>query len=231
MVRTRPPGRVGEILDAAVEVFQQVGFQRARMADIATVAGISPGLLYQYAESKEALFHLVLLREVGMPVDESDLPAKASPTATVETEVQTALASTSRRPALAAALAGRRSPRDVRAELDAIVGEHYDWLFRYRRLIRIVERSALDRPAIAELFYEKGRAPFIDDLARYISRRVKSGHLRPVPDAAVAARFVLETIAWFAMHRFGDHDGAQIDDDVARDTVLHMIASALVVEG
>jgi AcrR family transcriptional regulator len=230
MVRTRPVGRLDEILDAAVAVFEQVGFQRARMADIAAVAKISPGLLYQYAESKEALFHLVLLREVGTTVDETQLPAKAAPSTTVESELTRALEQTIRRPALAAALKARRPPTDARTELVEVVGEHYDWLHRYRHLVAIVERSAKDHSALSERFYEQGRTPFIDDLARYIAARVKAGRFRPVPDAAVAARFVLETIAWFAMHRYGDHDGARIDDDVARQTVLHMIAAALVDE-
>jgi len=230
VVRTRPPGRVDEILDAAVAVFEQVGFQRARMADIAAFAGISPGLLYQYAESKEALFHLVLLREIGTPVDETDLPAKVSASVTLESELREALGRSDPRARLLEALARRRAPADVRAELETIVGEHYDWLHRYRRVIRIMERSATDRPELAAAFYDRGRAPFVDDLATYIVRRAKGGQFRPVPDAAVAARFVLETEAWFAMHRFGDHDGARIDDDVARATVLHMVAAALVAD-
>ena len=230
MVRTRPAGRVDEILDAAVAVFEQVGFHRARMADIAAIAGISPGLLYQYAESKEALLHLVLLREVGTPVDDTDLPAKASPSATIESELRDALARSDPRGPVRAALARRRTPTDVRGELEGIVGQHYDWMHRYRRVITIVERSARDRPALAETFYDRGRAPFVDDLATYITRRVKAGHFRSVPDAAVAARFVLETIAWFAMHRFGDHDGARIDDDLARQTVLDMVTAALLAD-
>ena len=65
-------------------------------------------------------------------------------------------------------------------------------------------------------------------LGRYISSRVASGDFRPVPDADVAARFILETVAWFANHRYGDHDGAGIDDEIARATVVELVTNSLV---
>jgi AcrR family transcriptional regulator len=44
------------ILDAGVRVFQEQGFRRAGMHDIASVAGLSSGAIYTYFASKEALF-------------------------------------------------------------------------------------------------------------------------------------------------------------------------------
>jgi hypothetical protein len=57
---------------------------------------------------------------------------------------------------------------------------------------------------------------------------VASGHFAPVPDPEVAARFVIETVAWFANHRYGDYDGAQIPDDVAEETVVQLVTAGLV---
>ena len=42
----------------------------------------------------------------------------------------------------------------------------------------------------------------------YLSARVDAGVLPPVPGVSVAARFIVETVAWFAMHRRGDPDSA-----------------------
>jgi hypothetical protein len=39
---------------------------------------------------------------------------------------------------------------------------------------------------------------------------------------------VIETIAWFANHRYNDHDGAQIDDEVAQATVVQLVTAGLV---
>lgn len=48
--------RKEQILDAAMRVFAQKGFTRATNKDIAREAGITPGLIYYYFESKEAVF-------------------------------------------------------------------------------------------------------------------------------------------------------------------------------
>ena len=79
-----------------------------------------------------------------------------------------------------------------------------------------MERCAADWPVLAAAFYEDGRQVHLERLARYLDRRRAAGLIAPIGDTAIAARFVLETIAWFANHRFGDHDGAALDDDAVR---------------
>src|SRR5688572_27824374 len=44
-----------QILEAALQVFAQKGFVRATNKDIAKEAGITPGLIYHYFDSKEGL--------------------------------------------------------------------------------------------------------------------------------------------------------------------------------
>ena len=48
------------IIDAALEVFREKGYANARMADIASRAGVSYGLVYHYFGSKEVLFDLIV---------------------------------------------------------------------------------------------------------------------------------------------------------------------------
>ena len=45
-----------QILEAAIKVFAERGYERATNALIAQEAGISPGLIYWYFDNKEALF-------------------------------------------------------------------------------------------------------------------------------------------------------------------------------
>ena len=47
--------RKRSILDAACRVFSQKGIELATMAEVAAVAGISPGAIYRYFENKEEL--------------------------------------------------------------------------------------------------------------------------------------------------------------------------------
>jgi AcrR family transcriptional regulator len=49
-----------QILDAAMRVFAQKGFARATNKDIAHEAGITPGLIYHYFDSKESLLSAVI---------------------------------------------------------------------------------------------------------------------------------------------------------------------------
>ena len=65
-------------------------------------------------------------------------------------------------------------------------------------------------------------------LGSYVAARVASGDFAPVPDPEVAARFVIETVAWFANHRYGDHDGGQIADEVAEATVVQLVTAGLI---
>jgi TetR/AcrR family transcriptional regulator, fatty acid metabolism regulator protein len=48
------------IFEAALKVFRQKGFHKARIADIAAQAGISYGLVYHYYNNKEGLFNAIL---------------------------------------------------------------------------------------------------------------------------------------------------------------------------
>jgi TetR/AcrR family transcriptional regulator, cholesterol catabolism regulator len=49
-----------QIIDAAMRVFAQKGFTKSTNKDVAREAGITPGLIYYYFESKEALLKAVL---------------------------------------------------------------------------------------------------------------------------------------------------------------------------
>ena len=227
MARTRAPGRVEDIAEAGLGQFLATGYRRTRMTDIADAAGVSSGLLYTYAESKEALFSLVLQRELGVDVARLPLPVPTPEPAEIQGLLRRAMKDIGAIPALDAAV-GIEDPDDAGAEIAAIVGEHYDAVHRHRRLIKLVERCATDWPELADRFYEKGRRPFVRRLGDHLRRRIASGHLRPVPDPDVAARYVIETVAWFANHRYGDHDGAQIDDDVARATVVQLLTAGLI---
>jgi AcrR family transcriptional regulator len=52
----------GAILDAAETVFARVGYAQARMADVARATGVSVGTLYNYFDSKEAVFQAIMRR-------------------------------------------------------------------------------------------------------------------------------------------------------------------------
>jgi len=49
-----------------------------------------------------------------------------------------------------------------------------------------------------------------------------------VPDIPAAARYIIETVAWFAMHCHGYADSAVLDGDACRPTVRHLLLAAFL---
>ena len=125
--------------------------------------------------------------------------------------------------------AGRRGrPGQAEPQLGAIVNALYGFVERNRRAIQLIEQCAADLPELAQWFFVGQRRALLDRLTDYLRGRIAAGKLRPVPDAPAAARFINETIAWFAMHRHGDADSEMLDDDACRATVRHLILAAFL---
>jgi AcrR family transcriptional regulator len=211
-------------------VFAEKGYRQTQMSDVARVLGVAPGTLYGYVAGKEALFHLVVDRAfiAGADARPPVLPIPTPPPGATLARLRQRMTADTALPALEAALR-RRRPADPRAELEAIVGDLYDRIAGALQGIVVLERSALEWPELAQVFYTDVRRRLLQRLERYLTARMKAGAVRPLPSAAAGARFVLETIAWFAMHRHRDRD-ADLDDATARRTALILITSALVKE-
>jgi len=113
-----------------------------------------------------------------------------------------------------------------RQELEAIVRELYGKAAGHWRAVKIMERSALDWPELAALWFEGHRSRLIRQLARYFKIGMETRALRQAPDAEAAARLVLETVAYFAMHRRMDPEPIELDERTAEETVVDAIVHA-----
>lgn len=229
MARRRPEGRLEQLLDCATRVFIAKGYRRTQMSDVARAMGVSAGALYGYVESKEALFHLLVDRAfTAGPAEPPELPVRTPQPGETLARLRERLTSETALPVLAAATA-RARVRDPRIELEQVLTELYDLIERTRAGTALLERSALDEPALATLYYAGMRRDLLARLTQYLERRMRARQLRRVPDAAVAARLVLETITWFARHRLRDQDSASIDDATARASTLDFLIAGLLV--
>jgi AcrR family transcriptional regulator len=228
MPRTAPPDRLDRLIDAATRVFVEQGYRRTQMADVADAMGIAKGTLYLYVESKEALFDLVVRaadapRPLRAP---GPLPLRTPKAGVTLRYVRERLASGGRLPALNAALQRQRSP-DARSELRNVCEEIYDVLARNRHGIVLIDRSARDQPKLAALWFEGSRGGLVGVLAQYLRRRTAQRALRDVPDVDAAARLIVETLAFWAVHRHGDSHPQAISEDVARATAITFVVNAL----
>ena len=227
MARRMPEDRLDQLVDCAARVFIEQGYARTQMADVATALGVAKGTLYLYVESKEALFDLVARHADDPRAEWPSLPIRTpKPGATVKYVRERLMAETSPA-ALTAALATTRVA-NVRRELESIVRELYDLVAKNRRGIKLLDRSARDYPELAALWFDQGRVGLIGLLAKYLGDRMRRKLLRPFPDPSIAARLLIETIVFWAVHRHWDPHPQSVDESVAKETVVQFVLNALL---
>ena len=72
-ISKEPEIRRQEILDTAMSVFMEKGYEAATMRDIAAAMDVVPGLCYRYFESKQVLYDTVIeqyIKDITYPMIE-----------------------------------------------------------------------------------------------------------------------------------------------------------------
>ena len=211
--------------DAAVRVFAEKGYRAAGISDVSAALGLSHGAVYTYVDSKQALFYLALLRGVQPgAVDDLAVPVVAPPPQDIVAMLESWVGTEGRFPG-ADAFAGPESGFGG-LELGELIDALYGFIERNRLVIELIGQCAAELPELAKWFFVQQRRTTLEHLGDYLRAGIRSGELRPVPDVPAAARFIVETISWFAMHRHGDLDSAMLDDDTCRVTVRHLLLAA-----
>jgi AcrR family transcriptional regulator len=229
MARSRPPDRLDQILQAATRVFARTGLENSKMSDVATEAGVSQGTLYNYVESKEALFRLLLDRGIGAPAPApppTSLPLRSPSAASLARRMDDAIDANFALPRLDAALA-RRRVTDAAAELAEVIDELYERTLVTRQAADVLERSARDVPELAAVFYGKVRRGLFERLERLVARRVASGHYHD-RDPRVLARVIIETVTTFARHIYNDVEPSAFDLAASRQPIIDTLVSGIV---
>jgi AcrR family transcriptional regulator len=228
-VRGRKPVRpLAEVADAAVRVFTEKGFRSGGISDVADALGLSHGAPYTYVDSKQALLYLALLRTIRPgAVSELAIPVTAPP----PQEIVALLKSWAADQAafqLASQGPGLSASGPAGEGLGVIIDALYGFIERNRRALQLIAQCAAELPDLAQWYFVQQRRATVQGIGDFLQERIKSGELRPVPDVPAAARFIVETIAWFAMHRHTDPDSAMLDDDACRRTVRHLLLAAFL---
>ncbi len=104
----------------------------------------------------------------------------------------------------------------MRGEIETIVIELYGAMARNRRGLKLLDRSAPDMPELAALWFEGTRGELIATLDEYLQDRIRRGKLRSVPDTAVVARLIIETVVFWAVHRHWDPHPQVVDEQRRR---------------
>jgi hypothetical protein len=124
----------------------------------------------------------------------------------------------------------RPNPSDSAAELSAVVRDLYARMYRNRRAIKLVDRCSVDMPELARVWFGEGRWAQHSALVAYFDQRIGQGHFRSVPSTLVAARTLLETISFWAVHRHWDPSPQEVSEEAVQATVVDLAVRSLVKE-
>jgi AcrR family transcriptional regulator len=227
MPRKPAANRFNTLIETATRIFIQKGYRRTQMADITGAMGLSSGAIYRYVESKEALFDLIV-RAAASPellTKEIELPIPTPQPGSTLSYVRQVVLRKGRFPVLERAL-GQKKVGDARVELESIVRELYRVMARDRQGIMLVERSALDWPELAVIWFGEMRSYLIDQLSCYLQSRMERRLLRAVPNAKASSRLIVETCAFFAIHRHEDPFPTPMDEALAEETAVDALVNA-----
>ncbi len=224
MPRKIPDSRFQDLIDAATRVFIAQGYRRTQMREVAEAMGVAKGTVYLYVESKEALFDVVL-RSADVPGSiplPPRLPVRAPGRGRPLQWVKDRLGE---QPASATPRAALRRPggHGEASELSRILRELYEAMTRNKTGIKLVDRCAVEYPALAKVWFTHGREALLGELTQYLEQGIRTGRLRQVPDSIVAARLIMETLVFLAVHRHWDPSPSPVDSRVAQDTVVQML--------
>jgi AcrR family transcriptional regulator len=160
-----------QIIDAAMHVFAQKGFTKATNKDVAREAGITPGLIYYYFESKEALL---------MAIVENRSPLKLVGTIPAEVFAQP--------PEVFLRFLARRV-------LDIVESENFIGLMR----VLLPEVLHGDNPALAQLVPGVIQR-ILGFIGTFLEKKMASGELRQA-DVALTAQIFIGSMMAFVLRR------------------------------
>ena len=232
MARRIPEHRFETLISAATEVFIARGYRLTQMADVAEAVGVAKGTLYVYVESKEALFQLCLEDATrrahgGEPIGRpAVLPVPTPAPGQLSSWLSGQLLEHGKLPRLQDAIALDRAT-DIRRELDGVLGEMYDTQRAYAVAIQLVE-TAVGHPELGNQWHKLGREGTRDRVEQYLVARGRAGQLRTFDDPHLAARYVIECIATWAMHILWDPQPEAYADEATRDNTIAFLVRGLL---
>ncbi|PCJ71923.1 MAG: TetR family transcriptional regulator [Rhodobiaceae bacterium] len=153
--------RPRQILNAAIELFCELGFEAARLEDIADRAGVSKATIYLYFESKEDLFFALIRENVVPMVDETISQMESF-----------------------------EGPASDFLRFKAHTLGHTLAYTNQGAILKLVVAESRRFPEIADYFRTEVPERGIENLAKLIQRGIDDGEFRPCDAKTAAALFM-----------------------------------------
>ncbi len=226
MARTRnQKQRIADLFAAGTTVFRRKGFKRTQMSDIAAEMNCSTGTLYNYVDSKEALFeHAIVAGFTQTLPDSETLPLGFPEPTAVEV-----IARRSKQIAEGSALELANQRQEVKnpaEEVTLVVTAFFVFFSDYHPVLDMIEASHLDYPDVATAYLEARRDLVFEPWRRWVVRRQEQGLFRQDIDPLWVTRYLIEILAWAGWK--ARDCGEPYDEDEARDAIVKLALSSLL---
>jgi hypothetical protein len=116
---------------------------------------------------------------------------------------------------------------DAGAELAGVIDELFERTEATRQAADVLERSAMEVPQLAAVFYGKVRRNLLERLGELIRKRVAAGHYRRT-DPKILARVIVENVTTWARHIHHDIEPPGFDLADARRVVVELLVAGVV---
>jgi AcrR family transcriptional regulator len=223
MINQKQKERLIQVAKNAAELFMAKGYIHTQMLDVALKMGVSVGTLYIYVKSKKALFDFTLqliFNDYNLP-DDLELPLQEIDHDYLMSHIISPLVK-KHNDNIKTVI---EKSDNKRQEMEEIIRLTFSYLSQYRTGIHILERNELSWPELTDFFF-KIRARYIKQIASYLAKGIELGIIRPLENVEISARLILESIAWFAMHRHYDRDLKNLENKQAMETVVDALTHA-----
>jgi len=213
-----------KIINSAAKLFMTKGYKQTQMVDVAKDVSVSVGSIYNYFNGKKALFDITLkyIFNDNKLDDNQILPIEdINHDILLNEYIATVYISyTSKYEKI---LKNEEKTNDFTEVINTI----YTMLSKYWKGILILERNELSFPKLSG-YYFNTRSNFFMLLTQYLINKIKQGIVRPLNNVEIYARLIIENIAWFAMHRHHDSHLKNLDDSIAKSSVIDALNHAFL---
>jgi AcrR family transcriptional regulator len=233
VARRIPSARFGQLIQVATRIFIERGYRQTQMADVAEGLGVAKGTLYGYVESKEAMFDAALRFADGHLAhpEPPDLPLPTPAEGATQAYVRSRIGAEVTDMLLVQVMNDRLILNDPVNELSAVLSDLYRRIARHRLAMKLVDRCAAEYPDLASIWFGEGRWAQHQLLVQWLETRADQERFRRVDNPNIVARTMLETIAFWAMHRHFDASPQEVDDVAAERAVVDLLAQGLLRTG
>lgn len=211
--------RLHRILDAASRLFILTRYPQTQISHIAKAANISVGAVYTLFTSKRAILDFVLKCTIEPTYIESnlELPITEAQFNHLEADVNEAFKQINE------AFSNHLTDDDY-CYAD-MLSDAFDVASHYAVGCLVLEKNPEECPAITEQYLQY-RLKFHETILAYISRFMEAGTVRKLPYPVESSKFIVEALAWWAMHI--RYDAFEKPEDISPEQAKTICLDALL---